>query len=92
MFVASEVKARMAIFAEGYQVDLTVITKVTAGADVVHLKAVQPTTVLTPPAIAFQDLQTQLFVSWHVEFEAWALLVKHVYAGIFRWDEKLCLS
>ena len=75
MFVASEVKARMAIFAEGYQVDLAVITKVTARADVMNLKAVQPAAILAPPAIAFQDLPMKLFVSSYVEFDARTLLV-----------------
>ena len=57
-----------------------------------NLKEFLAAAILAPPVISFQDLQTQLFVSWHVEFETRTLPAKHVYAGIFRWDEKLCLS
>ena len=57
-----------------------------------NLKVLLAAAILAPPAIAFQDLQTQLVVSRHVQYDARALLAKHVYAGIFRWDEKLCLS
>ena len=82
----------MAFFAKGYQVVLVIIAKSAARTDVMNLKEFLAAAILTPPAIAFQDLTMKLFVRWHVEFETWALLVKHIYAGIFRWDEKLCLS
>ena len=54
-----------------------------------NLEIVLPTTVLAPPAIAFQDLTMKPFVSWHVEFEARTLMAKHVYAGIFSQDENV---
>jgi len=57
-----------------------------------NLKVLLAAAILAPPAIPIQDLPTQLFVSCYIQFEAWTLLAKHVYAGIFRWDEKLCLS
>lgn len=57
-----------------------------------NLKEFLAAATLAPPAIPFQDLQTQLFVSCYIQFEARTLLAKHVYAGILRWDEKLCLS
>ena len=57
-----------------------------------NLEVLLAAAILAPPAIAFQDLQTQLFVSCYVQLEARTLLAKHVYAGIFRQDEKVCFS
>ena len=69
-----------------------VVSQITSRIDVMNLKVLLAAAILAPPVIAFQDLTMKLLVSRHVEFESRMLLVKHVYAGIFRWDEKLCLS
>lgn len=69
-----------------------VVSQITSRIDVMNLKEFLAAATLAPPAIPFQDLQTQLFVSCYIQFEARTLLAKHVYAGILRWDEKLCLS
>ena len=55
-----------------------IVSQITSRIDVMNLKEFLAAATLAPPAIAFQDLQTQLFVSWHVEFEARTLLAKHI--------------
>lgn len=61
-----------------------VVSQITSRIDVMNLKVFLAAATLAPPAIAFQDLQTQLFVSCYIQFEARTLLAKHIYAGIFR--------